>query len=120
MHTYTHVKMFMISCGQNEKGFGSQSDLYFKLIEEEFNELKEAYKNKDIVEIADACADLRWVIEGLETTLEIPNQRVWEEVKRSNFSKIGPSGKVERREDGKILKPDTYSAPNIKQFFDSL
>jgi predicted HAD superfamily Cof-like phosphohydrolase len=53
-------------------------------------------------------------------TLDIPNQRVWDEVKRSNFSKIGPSGKVERREDGKILKPDTYSPPNIKQFFDSL
>lgn len=120
MNTYNEVELFLNVCEQTERGFGNQSDLYLKLIEEEFLELKEAYKNKDIVEIADACADLKWVIEGLEITLNIPNQKVWDEVANSNMSKVGPSGKIEKREDGKVLKPSTYFPPNIKQFFGNI
>jgi predicted HAD superfamily Cof-like phosphohydrolase len=108
------VKIFLNACEQTEEGFGPQSSLYYNLIVEEFWELKEAFQNKDMVEIADACADLKWVIEGLEHTLKIPQQEVWDEVARSNLSKISLNGKVLKREDGKVLKPDTYSPPDIK------
>jgi len=117
MDSRNDVKVFMEACDQNEMGFGDQSKLYFNLISEEYHELIEAMNNKDIVEIADACADLKWVIEGLEHTLHIPQQAIWDEVSRSNLSKISPSGKVLKREDGKVMKPDTYSPPNLTQFF---
>ena len=114
MNSRNDVKIFLNACEQTEEGFGPQSSLYYNLIVEEFCELKEAFKNKDMVEIADACADLKWVIEGLEHTLKIPQQEVWDEVARSNLSKISLNGKVLKREDGKVLKPDTYSPPDIK------
>lgn len=118
MNSNEDVKIFMEACDQTETGFGDQSRLYMKLIQEEFYELIDGYKKNDIVEIADACADLKWVIEGLEHTLNIPQQEVWDEVSRSNLSKISPSGKVLKREDGKVMKPDTYSPPNIKAIFE--
>ena len=114
MNSHDDVEIFMEACDQTETGFGEQSELYLKLIIEEYNELYEAYTNKDIVEIADACADLKWVIEGLEHTLNIPQQDVWDEVARSNLSKISPTGKVLKREDGKVMKPDTFSPADIK------
>lgn len=117
MNTYDDVKVFMEACDQTETGFGKhtcQAELYMHLITEEFQELVEAFLAKDMVEIADACADLKWVIEGLEHTLNIPQQEVWDEVARSNLSKISPSGKVLKREDGKVMKPDTFSPADIK------
>jgi len=104
----------MRACRQTEIGYGEQSELYLKLIIEEFNELLDAYAVRDIVEIADACADLKWVIEGLEHTLQIPQQQVWDEVARSNLDKISDDGTVLRRSDGKILKPHGWTAPDIK------
>ncbi len=92
--------------------FDQQALLYFSLVQEEFEELSEAVKNCDMVETADACADLIWVIEGLCHSLGIPLQDVWNEVARSNMSKI-VDGKLIKREDGKVLKPDTYTPPNI-------
>ena len=107
----------MEACDQTDTGVGSQSDLYLALIREEFDELFEAYINRDLIEVADACADLKWVIEGLEHTLNIPQQKIWDEVARSNLSKISPTGKVLKRADGKVMKPDTYSPPDLQQFF---
>lgn len=118
MDSYNDVKVFMEACDQTETGFGKQSDLYFDLITEEWNELVTAYREKDMVEIADACADLKWVIEGLEHTLKIPQQKVWDEVSRSNLSKISPNGKVLKREDGKVMKPEGWSAPDIKKILE--
>lgn len=117
MNSRDDVKTFMVACGQTDYNGTEQSDLYFKLIAEEFNELLHAYMEKDIVEVADACADLKWVIEGLEHTLQIPQQEVWDEVARSNLSKISSDGRVLKRADGKVVKPDTYSPPDIAQFF---
>jgi predicted HAD superfamily Cof-like phosphohydrolase len=114
VNSFNDVAVFMEACDQTSKGFCEQSDLYLKLVREDFEELMLAYKNQDIVEIADACADLKWVIEGLENTLELPQQEVWNEVSRSNLSKISPSGKVLKREDGKVLKPEGWTPPNIK------
>ena len=118
MNSRDDVAKFMYACDQNESDFGPQANLYIDLIIEEFKELMVAYGNRDKVEIADACADLKWVIEGLEITLGIPAQEVWFEVGRSNLSKISDNGKILKREDGKVLKPDTYSPPDIKKVFE--
>jgi len=112
------VLKFLNACDQNETGFGSQASLYMSLVQEEFDELTEAFAAKDLVEIADACADLKWVIEGLEYTLGLPQQKIWDEVARSNLSKISANGKVLKREDGKVMKPDTYSPPDIKSILE--
>ena len=114
MDSRDDVKKFMDACDQKETGFGDQSELYFKLIREEFDELVRAYFEKDMVEIADGCADLKWVIEGLENTLNLPQQEVWDEVARSNLAKISDDGKVHKREDGKVLKPEGWTPPDIK------
>jgi predicted HAD superfamily Cof-like phosphohydrolase len=114
MDSRNDVRVFMDACDQTKRDFGRQAELYVDLIVEEFRELMTAYGNRDIVEIADACADLKWVIEGLEITLNLPQQAVWDEVARSNLSKISPSGKVIKREDGKVLKPEGWTPPNIK------
>jgi predicted HAD superfamily Cof-like phosphohydrolase len=115
MDSRNDVKTFMDACDQKNTGYGNQADLYVDLILEEFKELMVAFANRDIVEIADACTDLKWVIEGLEHTLQIPQQAVWDEVARSNLSKISSTGKVIKREDGKVLKPEGWTPPNIKE-----
>lgn len=114
MNSRDDVAKFMYACDQNAKDFGAQANLYMALIIEEYKELMVAFGNRDMIEIADACADLKWVIEGLEHTLGIPQQEVWDEVARSNLSKISASGKVEKREDGKVLKPEGWTPPDIK------
>lgn len=122
MQTKLDVATFMRAGGQavstENPGYyeerQSQADLYFRLVEEEFTELKEAVVARDIVETADACADLIWVVEGLMYSLGIDPQTVWDEVARSNNSKT-VNGKLLKREDGKVLKPDTYSPPNIQK-----
>ena len=119
MNTHDDVKKFMLAANQNVhespiKVFDGQVALYMDLIREEFYELYTGYRNFDTVEVADACADLIWVIEGMCLSLGIPLQQVWDEVARSNHSKISDSGKIVKREDGKVLKPNTYSPPNIK------
>ena len=116
MDSRDDVLKFMTACDQNERDYGKQAELYIDLIVEEFKELMSAYGNRDIVEIADACADLKWVIEGLEHTLNIPQQAVWDEVARSNLDKISPSGKVLKREDGKVLKPASFTPPTLEPF----
>jgi predicted HAD superfamily Cof-like phosphohydrolase len=120
MNTFNDVEVFMRAAGQSVKKeldtvFTHQSLLYMDLVKEEFYELASAVRNFDIVETADACADLIWVIEGLCHTLGIPLQQVWNEVARSNHSKVSENGTILKREDGKILKPDTYSPPDIKR-----
>ena len=120
MNTRDDVKNFMIACNQPvidspwlDGWNDNQSELYMKLITEEYGELLSGWLKGDLVEIADACADLIWVIQGLNHTLGIPQQKVWDEVARSNMSKISENGKVLKRVDGKVQKPETYSPPNI-------
>jgi predicted HAD superfamily Cof-like phosphohydrolase len=116
MNTRDDVANFMRAGNHNVKEnigeFDQQAMLYYDLVREEFYELSYAVKNFDVVETADACADLIWVIEGLCHSLGIPLQKIWDEVARSNMSKT-IDGKLIKREDGKILKPDTYSPPDI-------
>lgn len=122
MNTRDDVEQFMKAADQNIKTkpgiFDQQTMMYFDLVREEFYELSYAFKRFDIVETADACADLIWVIEGLCLSLGIPIQKVWDEVARSNMSKC-VEGKLIKREDGKVLKPDTYSPPDIQSIINN-
>jgi predicted HAD superfamily Cof-like phosphohydrolase len=122
MNTRDDVAIFMRAGNHNVKEdlgkFDQQAMLYYDLVREEFYELSYAVKHFDVIETADACADLIWVIEGLCHSLGIPLQRVWDEVNRSNMSKT-IDGKLIKREDGKILKPDTYSPPEISKVLSS-
>lgn len=115
------VAIFMEACGQEvrispsyELANQKQVDLYLKLIAEEFEELKEGHANKDIVETADAAGDLIWVILGMCNTLGINIAPVWHAIAVSNMSKT-VDGKVVKRDDGKILKPDTFFPPDIRK-----
>jgi phosphoribosyl-ATP pyrophosphohydrolase len=122
MNTRLDVATFMRAGQQNvdtkNAGFYpgrlSQADLYAGLVKEEYAELMTAFEHKDIVETADACADLIWVVEGLMYSLGIDPQTVWDEVARSNHSKT-VDGMLVKREDGKVLKPASYSPPNIQR-----
>jgi predicted HAD superfamily Cof-like phosphohydrolase len=97
-----------------------QAQLYMKLVVEEFEETAHAWNEGDSVELADGCADLIWVLQGLMLSVGIPMQEVWDEVARSNLAKIDPeTGVVLKREDGKILKPAGWTAPDIKTIIDA-
>lgn len=113
MDTRNDVREFMDGCGQTNNDW-TQAKLYMKLVSEEFHELITAFLAKDYVEIADACADLKWVIEGLEHSLNIPQQEVWDEVNRSNRSKFVGGQLIKDPETGKVMKPATFSPADIK------
>ena len=94
-----------------------QSELYKKLIEEEYWEFLTAYNVKDDVETLDACFDMIWVIAGDMHSRGWDCEAAWDEGARSNLAKIDPTtGKVIRREDGKILKPEGWKTPDFKKF----
>lgn len=84
------------------------------LIIEEFKEVLEAFQNNDIENLAKELADLIWVCCGAALTFGIPLDKVFEEVTRSNMSKLDENGKPLLREDGKILKGPNYSEADIK------
>lgn len=87
--------------------------LSVRLIDEEFEELSEAWHEKDIVGFADAICDLAYVVLRVGYIAGLDINSLFSEVHRSNMSKF-PGGKVLRREDGKILKPDSWTPPNLE------
>jgi predicted HAD superfamily Cof-like phosphohydrolase len=109
------VLKFLNACDQ--KPSKENSELYAKLINEEFNEFIEAYANDDEVEMLDACVDMIWVILGFCHMKGYNIDDAWKEVTDSNLSKIdSKTGKVIRRADGKILKPEGWKEPNFSKF----
>ena len=110
------VENFMLAGEQDFPDFmgleSGQANLYMNLITEEFTETLEAFTNRDLVEVADGLADMVWVIMGMASTLDIPFDAVWNEVKASNMSKF-VDGKVIKNADGKIMKPDTFFEPDL-------
>jgi NTP pyrophosphatase (non-canonical NTP hydrolase) len=115
------VRTFQEVCGQatrhtvGDSGLEPPSHLailYRALVEEEFTELMDEWDAGNIVGVADGAGDLIWVVLGLCNALGINISPVWDEIRASNMSKT-VDGKVIRRDDGKILKPDTYFKPNI-------
>jgi len=109
---------FMQACGQTiDQRNADQFNMYLQLIEEEAEELNQAIKNKDKVEMLDALIDMLVVTIGAINSLGADGEGAWKEVMRTNFSKIDPeTGKVRKREDGKVLKPEGWSPPNLKPY----
>ena len=83
------------------------------LIEEELAELRNAGETRSLVAVADALADLLYVVYGAAETYGIDLQAVFKEIHRSNMSKGDPE--IVRRPDGKILKGDSYSPPRVNE-----
>lgn len=92
----------------------SQRDLRIRILREEFEEYLEGERNHDIVEIADALADIVYVAYGTAVAYGIPLDEVFNEVHRSNMSKLDENGKAIKREDGKVMKSALYSPPDIE------
>ena len=92
-------------------------DLRHRLMHEENEEYLEACKNGDLVEIADALGDMMYILCGtiLSHGLQDKMEDIFEEIQRSNMSKLGDDGKPIYREDGKILKGPNYFKPDIKR-----
>jgi predicted HAD superfamily Cof-like phosphohydrolase len=110
---------FMRACDQTVEGFNQeQFKLYVKLIDEEFNdELKTAISNNDPVETLDALLDILVVTIGAIHSMGADGEGGWKEVMRTNFAKIDKdTGKVRKREDGKVLKPIGWTPPDLKTF----
>ena len=119
--TFTDVTVFMTAAGQSIPPFNAnrsdQSDLYMKLIQEEYTELMDAEAVSDDAEICDACFDLVWVIVGYMKSRGWDCENIWDEGAKSNLSKIdSATGKVKKREDGKILKPEGWKPPDFAKF----
>ncbi len=116
--TFTDVMMFMKAvdqtCGIDNE---SQASLYRKLIVEEFWEFKAAFDAKDDVEQIDACFDMIWVIIGFMHSRGWNCDAIWDEGAKSNLAKIdSKTGKVLKREDGKVMKPEGWKPPDFSKF----
>lgn len=110
---------FMKACDQTVDGFNeAQYKLYCDLIEEEYNdELKTAIANNDRVEQLDALIDILVVTIGAIHSMGADAEGAWKEVMSTNFAKIDKeTGKVRKREDGKVLKPVGWVPPELKPF----
>ncbi len=92
--------------------------LRLELIREEVEELNVGIEGMDIVEIADALTDILYVVYGAGHAFGIDLDECYQEVHRSNMSKLGADGKPIYREDGKILKGPDYFHPNLKDILD--
>jgi len=91
--------------------------MYLDLITEEYNELKDAIVANDRVEQLDALVDILVVTMGAIRAGGFDGEGAWREVMDTNFAKIDPdTGKVIKREDGKVLKPEGWKAPELAQF----
>ena len=94
--------------------------LRFDLMEEENREYLEAARNNDLVEVADALGDMLYILCGtiLEHGMQYKIEEVFNEIQRSNMSKLGADGKPIYREDGKVMKGPNYFKPNISTILD--
>ena len=121
MSNFDDVKNFMEIYGQEIKTKSSFPNekiiqLRYDLIKEELDELSLAIKEKDIIEVADALTDLLYVVYGAGHSFGIDLDKCFDEVQRSNMSKLDLDGKPIYNENGKVMKGPNYSKPNLKQF----
>ena len=109
---------FMRACDQTvEKYNHGQVALYANLIKEEFEEFNAAYKEYDHVEMLDALIDILVVTIGCVHSMGADCEGAWKEVMSTNFAKIDKeTGKVRKREDGKVLKPLGWTPPDLSKF----
>lgn len=111
------VDIFMKACEQYVPAsftpMGYPAELRLKLIREEVDELESALEKKDWIEVIDALCDLLYVTYGAASSLGVDIEPFFEEVHRSNMSKLGLDGKPVKREDGKVIKGENYSPPDL-------
>ena len=120
MTNFDKVGIFMKTFGQEVKDKPSLStakinDLRVSLIEEELIELKEAMKNNDLLEVADALTDILYVTYGAGHAFGINLDDSFNEVQNSNMSKLGYDGKPIYNHNGKVMKGPKYFKPNLKK-----
>jgi predicted HAD superfamily Cof-like phosphohydrolase len=118
LNLFRDQEKFMRACDQSTGTFDQQQfAMYVGLIEEEFKELNEAVNNHDQLETLDALIDILVVTIGAVHSMGADGEGAWREVMNTNFAKIDrDTGKVRKREDGKVLKPIGWSPPNLKPF----
>ena len=121
MSNFEKVKNFMTTYGQEVKKSAFFPDeniikLRLKLIKEELEELEQALNDKNLLEVADALTDLLYVTYGAGHSFGIDLDACFEEVQRSNMSKLDENGKPIYNEYGKVMKGPNFSKPNLKQF----
>ena len=121
MSNFKKVKKFMEIFGQEVKTKAEFPNdkiikLRYDLIEEELSELKTAIKEKNIAEVADALTDILYVTYGAGHAFGIVLNQCFDEVQKSNMSKLGENGKPIYNETGKVMKGPKYFKPNLKKF----
>lgn len=114
-NVFEDVNKFGTACDQPASR--ENYEMYLDLIEEEFDELQDALLENDRVEQLDALVDILVVTVGAIRAAGWDGEAAWREVMKTNFAKIDPeTGKVRKREDGKVLKPEGWKAPELAQF----
>ena len=121
MTNFEKVGLFMKTFGQEVKSKPSLSsdkinNLRINLIEEELKELKEAIKNGDLKETIDALTDILYVTYGAGHSFGVNLDECFEEVQKSNMSKLGSDGKPIYNEQGKVMEGPKYFKPDLKKF----
>jgi predicted HAD superfamily Cof-like phosphohydrolase len=118
MNPFRDQEKFMKACDQSVEGHNKdQYELYLTLIGEETRELSDALAAADRVEQLDALIDILVVTIGAIHSMGADAEGAWKEVMRTNFAKIDKdTGKVRKREDGKVLKPTGWTAPELAPF----
>jgi predicted HAD superfamily Cof-like phosphohydrolase len=121
MSNFSKVRIFMKTFEQEIKDKPSFSSdkinkLRIDLIKEELEELTEAMKNKDLLEVADALTDILYVTYGAGHAFGIDLDKCFEEVQNSNMSKLDKNGKPIYNESGKVMKGSNYFKPDLSKF----
>ena len=121
MTNFEKVGKFMKTFGQEVKTKPGLSDdkinkLRIDLIEEELTEFKEAMKNNDLKEAVDALTDILYVTYGAGHAFGVNLDECFDEVQRSNMSKLGEDGKPIYNQAGKVMKGPNYFAPDLNKF----
>ena len=121
MTNFQKVGIFMKSFGQEVKNKAELGDeklnqLRISLINEELDELKTAIKDNNILEVADALTDILYVTYGAGHSFGVDLDKCFDEVQKSNMSKLGDDGKPIYNEAGKVMKGPNYFKPNLSKF----
>ena len=121
MSNFNKVGTFMKTFGQEVKtkpSFSSDkiNKLRIDLIKEELDELQEAMKNNDLLEVADALTDILYVTYGAGHAFGVDLDKCFDEVQNSNMSKLGENGDPIYNESGKVMKGPNYFKPDLTKF----
>ena len=123
MTNFQKVGIFMKTFGQEVKNKAELGDeklnqLRISLINEELDELKTAIKDNNILEVADALTDILYVTYGAGHSFGVDLDKCFDEVQKSNMSKLGKDGKPIYNETGKVMKGPNYVKPNLLKYLE--